>query len=477
MNQIEINNPTFDRLLKRGCARRRGAAFIVALLVITLLASVALLFARQMRTEALAASNHTAHTQARWIAMGVLDAVRGDLTQSLQNGEYPRLDTVQVDGAEMAGGYYWILGHDDDESSYAFGLIGESGKLHLSVANAESLVELPGVSEDLAAAIVDWRDGDSDVSPGGAESEYYSSRQPPYTARDGSFETVDELLLVKGMTPEILYGEDRNRNGVLDANERDGDENPPADNGDNTLDLGLIDLLTVYSLEANQTLAGEDRANLNQPNGELLEALTEALEEKRGTEVFGLVQTQRPYQNLLDFYVRANLTEAEFDSLFDKITAEGNNNLRGLVDLYTAPSAVIDAIEGMDPGDGELIVAGRPVLQAEEQPAGLGWVTDLIGNDKAIDVGARVTNHSRQYTADIIAVTKDGRSFCRLRVVLDTRVVTDDDNVSLPRILYLEDLTHLGWPLSPTILTQLKQTGTLPDATAMTSTLSEDGLR
>jgi type II secretory pathway component PulK len=40
----------------------------------------------------------------------------------------------------------------------------------------------------------------------GAEDDYYLSRPTPYRAKNADFETVDELLLVKGMTPDILYG-------------------------------------------------------------------------------------------------------------------------------------------------------------------------------------------------------------------------------------------------------------------------------
>ena len=76
------------------------------------------------------------------------------------------------------------------------------------------------MTDEIAAAIIDWIDQD-DNTESGAETDYYATLDPPYAAKNGPFDTIEELLLVKGVTPEILYGEDANRNGVLDPNEND----------------------------------------------------------------------------------------------------------------------------------------------------------------------------------------------------------------------------------------------------------------
>jgi general secretion pathway protein K len=58
-------------------------------------------------------------------------------------------------------------------------------------------------------SLKDWLDsGDDDAITGlsGAESSYYESRDPPYPARNGPVQDLDELLLVKGITPELFYG-------------------------------------------------------------------------------------------------------------------------------------------------------------------------------------------------------------------------------------------------------------------------------
>ncbi len=107
------------------------------------------------------------------------------------------------------------------------------------------------MTEEFAAAIVDWRDADDDVTAGGAESQIYAQKSPAYAAKNAAFESIEELALVNGATREILYGEDANLNGVLDPNEDDGEKTLPADNADGKLDAGMLAYVTVFSRESN----------------------------------------------------------------------------------------------------------------------------------------------------------------------------------------------------------------------------------
>jgi general secretion pathway protein K len=49
---------------------------------------------------------------------------------------------------------------------------------------------------------MDWIDQDDDERPQGAEEGYYRALTPPYGSRNGPMLFLEELLLVKGMTPE-----------------------------------------------------------------------------------------------------------------------------------------------------------------------------------------------------------------------------------------------------------------------------------
>lgn len=128
------------------------------------------------------------------------------------------------------------------------------------------LMALPGMTEDVADAILDWIDEDDEMRTYGAESEYYSTLATPYAAANGPLQSVEELLLVRGVTPTLLFGADVNRNGVIDADEQQrfgiSIDTPGA--------LGWAAYMTVHGAEANKRRDGSFRVNVNQDDLELL---------------------------------------------------------------------------------------------------------------------------------------------------------------------------------------------------------------
>lgn len=96
-------------------------------------------------------------------------------------------------------------------------VIPEAAKYNLNQASPEDLTRLmlslgasPGRAAEIAAAIADWR------QPGGALDPYYLSLTPSFRPRHASFEEIEELLVLKGMTPDLYYGSyDRDPGGQL----------------------------------------------------------------------------------------------------------------------------------------------------------------------------------------------------------------------------------------------------------------------
>ena len=138
------------------------------------------------------------------------------------------------------------------------------------------LLGLPGMTEDIADAILDWLDEDEDPRPMGAEfSDYYMNLQPQYRPTNGPLQSIEQLLLVRGITPKHLFGYDENRNGVLDSDEQsklsmgiepgmapgqivatDPNVTPPPP-------LGWAPFFTLHSQEKNVTNEGLARVNVN----------------------------------------------------------------------------------------------------------------------------------------------------------------------------------------------------------------------
>src|SRR6266850_1626854 len=64
----------------------------------------------------------------------------------------------------------------------------------------------PGRAEEGGGVIYGISDEDNNVSPGGAEAEYYTTLRPPYLPRNGLMQTTRELLMVRGISTETLLG-------------------------------------------------------------------------------------------------------------------------------------------------------------------------------------------------------------------------------------------------------------------------------
>ena len=136
------------------------------------------------------------------------------------------------------------------------------------------LLGLPNMTPEIADCILDFIDEDEEPRDYGAESDYYMSLPSPYSPRNGPLYSVEELLLVKGVTPYLLFGADANRNGVIDASEQ---QNAITATG-TTMALGWSAYLTVYSLENNKRADGTPRINVNDDDLEILFAdLSDAL--------------------------------------------------------------------------------------------------------------------------------------------------------------------------------------------------------
>ena len=103
------------------------------------------------------------------------------------------------------------LGPDDQQSNtmpFRYGATDESGKINLNGllqadptgTQAEQILTNLGIPDNVANAIIDWIDTDDTPRQGGAESDTYSAMQPPYYAKNGPLDTLEELLLVQGVT-------------------------------------------------------------------------------------------------------------------------------------------------------------------------------------------------------------------------------------------------------------------------------------
>jgi hypothetical protein len=251
---------------------REGYALLVVLLVVAVVSLVAYQFTDAMTSEYVAAVRTTDVVQARLNALSGIyyaAAMMADPNAAIEDPfDNPNLANVAIRPTEnlrQDPRFTLLSVVSDGNGGYTtrYGISDEGGKLNLNALIQldttgqllhDALLTLPNMTEEIADAIVDWLDPDDNERTAGAESGYYLSLEQPYRAKNGPLNTLDELLLVRGVTVQLLYGNDRNRNGIAD-------DTPQASSG---VDRGWADYLTVYGRELNADRDGAARIYLGE---------------------------------------------------------------------------------------------------------------------------------------------------------------------------------------------------------------------
>lgn len=272
-------------------ARRRPASVLVlTLIVVAMLTLGAAAFFERMFAEQHAGRVHGQQLQASQLAeSGVeyLKVVVAKDPQTIQDsgGLYanPNLFQGQIvndDPLAAFRGRFTVLAPDLTSDGYyggvRYGLENESARLNINTilladasgdGNAKKiLMNLPGMTDQIADAILDWLDPDDQQRDNGAERDYYATLNPPYEPRNGPLASIEELLLVRGVTPALLFGADLNRNMQIDGNEQNLTQIDNADNSQGYLNRGWAAYLTVDSAEANLKPDGTPKINVNMDN-------------------------------------------------------------------------------------------------------------------------------------------------------------------------------------------------------------------
>ncbi|MEZ0228136.1 MAG: general secretion pathway protein GspK, partial [Planctomycetota bacterium] len=340
----------------------------------------------------------------------------------------------------------WVVfGEEDpgDAKEVRYGVRDEASKLNVNTATVDQLLLIPGMTQEIAEAIVDWRDTDEEPQANGAESDYYNALEPGYTAKNGPFESLEELLRVRGIDESILYGEDRNRNGALDPCEDDGDRSYPPDDADGTLNRGLADYLTVYSMDMNWTKDG--RARLLVTNAQP-QAIRDRLEKNGlstamgGTILQFLTLRRQPLQSAAELLQIPTMDEASFAICADELTSREDPQLPGKININTAAKVVLQGLPGLTADDVSAIMARRAdAAESLESPA---WLLRVLERQKVGQIFELITTRSYQFTVHAAVALDD-----RPEMIRRIEAVVDRSYAPM-RVLWRRDLTFLGFPIA-----------------------------
>ncbi len=234
----------------------RGVALLLALLVLALLVALILEFDSDARREYRDAAAFRDNFKATVLTRAAVQAARAVLQQDhLRDRQTGQIYDSTTD--------LWAFPID----KYAIGdgfmtaqLEDERGKLNLNdlaasadpnvkktkVLRFKRLFALLQINPDVVDAIVDWVDADDIPEPTGAESVYYQALRPSYRASNAPLQTLREIRLIKGMTPDIL--EKLLRYVTVYPQE-----------GESRININTADFLVLQALDPriSQTMAGE----------------------------------------------------------------------------------------------------------------------------------------------------------------------------------------------------------------------------
>ena len=499
-----------------GTRRRRGIVLLLVLVVITILGLATLEFADLMLNERKAAQASGRQARARALAQSGVEVARQFLDrdaadQTEAGGLYDnsaRFSAVLVadDTTPQDRGRFSVVApriEDRAATGVRYGLQDESARINLAtILQADQqakngaktiLMALPGMTDDIADAILDWIDADSTPREQGAESEYYGTLVPAYAPRNGPPVTIEELLLVRGVTPQLLFGSDAGRMGLISGTSSD-EPIPGVDNSDGSMDHGWAAYLTLHSAESNLKSDGSTKINLNDSDLEkLYHAMEKVLDKPSATFIVAfrlggkleLTTSREPdfaklgkasnLKSVLDL-IGAPPAQGTFPppppppgntmpihnpftsdtaamnnylpKLLDNTTVYSGESIPGRININQAPRAVLMCIPGMTSDIVDQIIAKRvpdPVLAPPDQHYPTWPLTEGIVPLKTMkDLLPFVPAGGSVYRAQVLGTFDQGSSAARLEVILDaTKRPT--------RVLFWKDRSGLpgGFPVEP----------------------------
>ncbi len=505
------------------CRQRSGSLLLVVLVTVAVLALSVYAFSSLMLVEQEAALLVTKRVQSKYLVDSGLEYTRlylarpeaevFELGGRWDNEEkfrgIPVVRDAEGSARQDRTGRFTLVApslNDGILEGTRYGVVDESSKININAlpywefyeptAAMQVLMSLPDMTESIAAAMLDFVDPDDEPREGGFESGHYSSKSPPYNAKNGPLDSLDELLLVEGVTPELLFGLDINRNGILDDVEASlgGVSSAEAE-----LELGWANYLTLYSKENNRTSEGLPRININ---GQDLDQLYDDLKSAFDDDWANLILIYRingpsasipdeenedvivsgaeiPFEvpedatgeftfasvvDLVDLFVEAENEEGEpvfvrspLESLsfgatlpvaMQSLTVFEGASIPGRINIMQAPRVVLAGIPGMDEELLEEIINAREFELDDPSFADINrkYETWLLAEGR-LGFGQPAVQRMQQlipficaqgavFRAEIVGYFGDGRGTSRAEAILDT-------TVPVPQILLWRDKSHL----------------------------------
>ena len=281
---------------------RSGIALIVVLIVVVVLGILAGGFAYTMRVETTLARNASFNTELDWIGRAGVGYCQWLLSQNCPQEPYEALTQAWAKGTGSKCTNDSVMNEVTvgtvGKGSFTWEIVDQDRYFNINRVDEMILKEaftMIGVDAGQMTAIVnsilDWRDPDSNPRMSGTESEVYEQRDPPYVAKNGWFDDMSELLLIRGVTPGMYNG---SAGGPLQRIV-DRTAGPQSVFDEPRYETGLLNLFC--------TLSGPT-VNINTTSAQVLQMVPGIDENIAMSIIQERESLSGPYQNIQDVYRR-----------------------------------------------------------------------------------------------------------------------------------------------------------------------------
>ncbi len=241
--------------------RQDGSVLIVVLWAIMLLSLFVVSFAFDAHMEAKITSYYRKRMKAEHLARsGVVLSEMVLLQTSLMDKSADKEDLVGLnrEARHLVDAQSVTLTRTLGDGDITINIVTEMARRNVNLLKTEEewarVLEVGDIPEEmwqeLIDSVLDWVDPDNDpLMYGGETEDYYTMLDPPYRAKNGDLDTVDELLLVKGFNRAVLYG------GVIES-----------EYGEEYHMSGIADLLTTFGGKKVNVNAALPRVLLTLPS-------------------------------------------------------------------------------------------------------------------------------------------------------------------------------------------------------------------
>ncbi len=400
---------------------QRGGVFVIALAVLAGLVAVVVSIAATQRAAYHAATNRIEARRAEIAAFSGLQRALAEFATQDAN-----IATQQDAWAVLSqfGQERFVVGTDD----FRLEVVDASGFMNLNTIDEDQLRNLPLTTEQIDS-ILDWRSSNRDPRPEGGKDEFYNNLSVPYNAKLGNFDSVDELLLVRGFTPAVLY--EVQTDIVSTSTITQGNTQAPPI---------LAEILTADSQSSNTTATGETKLNINSNTVTMGALIQRGFPPPLALEL----TRRRPYATLGQVLQAPGVNSQNAALILDNLTLAGGTQQTGKINVNTAPETVLAAIPGMQPDLAAALVSRQqtPLQSLGELLAVPGFSLQVLQQ-----TADRFTVGSQTFIARI-----EGRAG-RARHLLEATISLENGAVRVLKVRrppFADMTARWGWDATPT---------------------------